>query len=1629
MIMNIFAHLRRSLCAAALFLLLAPAGAEVVRQNWAVRYNGPGDNADESKAVGVDAAGNVFITGASTGTTSGSDYYTAKYSPSGQTLWAVRYNGLGNGNDTPNALVVDADGNVIVTGVSYSGTSTDDDIYTAKYRGSDGALIWERRFAGSGSASSKDVALAIAVDRVGDLAIAGYTGTNSDYYVAKYSCVNGVTLWEQRFTGGGSINGSEKFVDVAFDKQGNVFCTGFGPSDTASSTFSEYVTVKYAGVTGAQVWLKRFNNASTGDSDEATALAVDSAGNVIVTGYSIASSDNDIYTVKYAGADGAEIWGVRIQGSGVKSYDRPQAIVVDASDNIYVGGRMAGDGCVFKLAGESGGVSWLQTGTAAAHIYSLAIDQAGQVVAAGYFFGSTNRGDYRLARLSASSGEILWEAGYDGAPHGEDSLEGIKQLAILPDGGVVVAGSSSNSSSPTFASKDIVTVRFSLIAPAPTTSAASAISFQSATLAGTVNPNGAPASAWFEYGTSTAFGSTTPVQAIPTGASAVPVTRPLTGLKFGTAYYYRLVANNENNVPQFGPTLSFDTLADTTPPVITLNGAAEITLEAPATYAEPGATAQDAIWGARTVQISGTVFGNTPGDYPISYFSVDGSGNAAFASRMVHIVDTAAPVLTLNGAAQITWEAGGLYGDPGAMALDASAGMVMVSLSGGVNVLLPADYTLTYTANDGHGNTVTAIRQVKVVDTTAPLLVLPAAPVVEAVDGGGAIVVYGIIALDTVDPSPIVSAAPVSGSRFPLGVTTVAVEAADAAGNVRTESFTVTVQDTTKPVIAGNFAPRTLATGADGTVPLPNFVPQAVAADAVSMPLVAQGPPAGTPVVTGTSTVTLTATDADGNAQTVSFEVQIADGTIPAIAAPDEGFGPLRIVAGPQGTVELPDYTGQAVTSDNVAVTGITQTPTAGTVLSPGETVVGLKVVDAAGNENRLNFTVNVVDEALPEIGAPEANFAPLTLTTGENGTAALPDYTSQAVTGDNVEVTSVAQSPAPGSPREAGTTTVKLTAADAGGNTRDITFEVTVLDGTSPSIVAPETGFVPRIISAGADGFAPLPDYTTQAVTGDNVGVAAVTQVPEPGSIRRFGKTLVTLTAIDAAGNSSETSFEISVALERALVAPLAASGGPVPGAGEDPRIPAGAVFTTFGLPAVDDARGVAFLAQWKSGAVKGAGIFAGAPVKLIAAAGDDAPGVSGAIFKSFQDPLLAPGGGLAFYATLQGDGVLASSDHGVWMTTGTGLALVLREGTSHKTLSGLSLRDGELLAAVTLLPLPDLVSKTNDSVLLSVTPTSSKILLQEGAPITLDPNRPASPVKTLSLLVPGEGSPAQGRMHGDGEAIVRVELQDKRLAILHIAPDGTITPRLQTGRLAPIPGANASWTGFGIPALGREDAGVVVKAELKGGVPVLVSPKNDSVLAFDAGLGDGFKFFAREGDPAPGGEDAIYAKFADPLLNDRGDVAFTAMLAGQGVATKNKTGLWWGKPEAPGLATRLGAVAPDADGLATSARFSKFISLALPDGPGAAPIFVANVAGQGVTTKTNTGLWAVDPSGHLRQLLRTGDLVEGQPIVGLHALAGATGSLGAARGFNAVGTLTIRVLLPRGQQAILQIEIPDGK
>ena len=308
---------------------------------WVNRYNGSGNGSDGASSIAIDKDGNVYVTGnTDVSGTNNYDFATIKYNSNGTQLWATTYGRTGNSYESASAISVDDASNVYVTGSS-SGTGTGSDYATIKYN-PNGTQLWISIYNGPGSVSGReDNAYELAIDNTGNVYVSGSSdssGTNRDYATVKYN-TDGIQQWVSRYNGPGNY---EDFVGgLAIDGNGNVYVTG---SSSGTGTGSDYATIKY-NPNGTQLWISIYNGPGSvsGREDNAYELAIDNTGNVYVSGSSDSSGTNrDYATVKY-NTDGIQQWVSRYNGPG-NYEDFVGGLAIDGNGNVYVTGSSSGTG-------------------------------------------------------------------------------------------------------------------------------------------------------------------------------------------------------------------------------------------------------------------------------------------------------------------------------------------------------------------------------------------------------------------------------------------------------------------------------------------------------------------------------------------------------------------------------------------------------------------------------------------------------------------------------------------------------------------------------------------------------------------------------------------------------------------------------------------------------------------------------------------------------------------------------------------------------------------------------------------------------------------------------------------------------------------------------------------------------------------------------------------------------------------------------------------------------------------------------------------------------------------------------------------------------------------------------------
>ena len=164
-------------------------------QRWLRRYDGPADGYDFGQDIAIGPGDELYITGYSDGVDSGPDYGTISYDgATGQRRWVKRFDGPAHDSDTARAVSVSPDGSgVFVTGWSFGLDSADFpfDILTVGYDSADGHRRWMQRYNGLSNGSDGGNDLVVGPDG-SSVYVAGFSdragaGSNFDYLTAAYA--------------------------------------------------------------------------------------------------------------------------------------------------------------------------------------------------------------------------------------------------------------------------------------------------------------------------------------------------------------------------------------------------------------------------------------------------------------------------------------------------------------------------------------------------------------------------------------------------------------------------------------------------------------------------------------------------------------------------------------------------------------------------------------------------------------------------------------------------------------------------------------------------------------------------------------------------------------------------------------------------------------------------------------------------------------------------------------------------------------------------------------------------------------------------------------------------------------------------------------------------------------------------------------------------------------------------------------------------------------------------------------------------------------------------------------------------------------------------------------------------
>ena len=512
---------------------------------WENTYDGGYD--DEPVKVFIDSAGDIYMTGYTFLLSSANDIYTARFNAStGTVQWSETFNSTNGNNDRGIGIGVDASGDVFVSGDTYDAALENYNFQTLKYTKDGGVLLWQQAY--NGSAGKNDRVAGINITSSGEPIVAGYSdmwtsgASDYDYYALKYdpgllnppTALNAVTIstsqidlswtdnssnedgfkierkigdfgtYSQIATVGpditsynsdglaadtkyyykvksyNSTNGDSHYSNeeysvttvVSFTAPATTYtyngadagddyvsAVAVGPDNTPVVTgysYSiagqyDYYSLKLNKDTLALDWDARYDS-DQNDMDMAVSILVDDNNDILVSGtsylFSIQSdgNTNDIYSIKYPPTGPPETWNDQYNGP---AGDDDRSSIVDVSvdgSNSYVVtgyGRNADwndDIYVVKYLSD-GTREWAATpydGGVFGHDYpaAVAFDPSGDIVMTGYTYNGTDY-DFVTIKYSGSDGSVIWTDVYNIANTGNDFTRGI---SIDPSGNVYVTG-------------------------------------------------------------------------------------------------------------------------------------------------------------------------------------------------------------------------------------------------------------------------------------------------------------------------------------------------------------------------------------------------------------------------------------------------------------------------------------------------------------------------------------------------------------------------------------------------------------------------------------------------------------------------------------------------------------------------------------------------------------------------------------------------------------------------------------------------------------------------------------------------------------------------------------------------------------------------------------------------------------------------------------------------------------------------------------------------------------------------------------------------------------------------------------------------------------------------------------
>src|SRR5512133_434847 len=298
-------------------------------------------------------------------------------------------------------------------------------------------------------------AKAIAVDVAGNIIVVGYTdsGLGDDYQVAKFKADGSGLAWPP-VSYGHAGGGDDIATAVAVDSSGNIIVTGTVWNGVNNEDIH---TIKYNGSNGAVLWQ---DTHVSGGRDTATAIAVDGDNNIYVAGYAFNDTRQDDFLIlKYPSGGGTPTWVELYDDTAYPNNDNRILAIAAGSGGIAVTGYSSKGGVDFDILTRTYGFDgtfvkgWRYSSAGSRDDRGIAVkmDSAGNVIVTGMVSNAANNSDIYTVKYNPGSATPVWEQTYDG-----NDIDEPRGLWVDGSGDVYVTGYSTTLAG----NQDFFTVRY-----------------------------------------------------------------------------------------------------------------------------------------------------------------------------------------------------------------------------------------------------------------------------------------------------------------------------------------------------------------------------------------------------------------------------------------------------------------------------------------------------------------------------------------------------------------------------------------------------------------------------------------------------------------------------------------------------------------------------------------------------------------------------------------------------------------------------------------------------------------------------------------------------------------------------------------------------------------------------------------------------------------------------------------------------------------------------------------------------------------------------------------------------------------------------------------------------------------